>query len=146
MISLDYHLELSGWAAVKISHGGVEEEIYFSYLHDSLKDLAKSALEIEKKKTKVVIFLLEPGEQQLILSINDYKIINYQLILYKDWSSFNTTRDDGLLLMEGECSVINYKNEVRNILIKIMSDYGPDRYKDIWALAKFPLEEYNQLI
>ena len=145
MITLDYHLENNGWAYIKIGNGEVQKDVYFSYLHDSLKDLARTALEIEASKSKTVIFLMEPGEQQLILSVHDTNKIKYKLLLFKNWSEYNTTRNDGMLLLEGECSISNYKNEVRNVLMKIMSDYGPIRYKEIWGLADFPLEEYNLL-
>lgn len=145
MITIDYNVEDHGWACIHISNGSLIEDIYASYLYDSLKDLADSALEIEAKKHKTVYFVMEPGECQLVLTMINDKEIEYHLDLYKEWSSNNTQREPATRILKGKCSLVNYKNEIRRNLIKIMTDLGPELYKEKWQLRDFPIEQYELL-
>ena len=67
MLQLNYILEDAGWAILEISKGEELLKLNISYLHDSLKNLAESAIELETKNEKTVIFMDEPGEHWLIL-------------------------------------------------------------------------------
>lgn len=145
MITINYIIENHGWALIQIGNGNVIEDFHASYLHDSLKDLADSALEIFDKKHKTIFFVMEPGECQLVLNMINDNEIEFHLDLYKEWTQNNTQREPFIKLLKGKCSLINYKNEVRKNLLKIMNDLGPELYKEKWQLSDFPLEQFKLL-
>ena len=146
MIELEYNFQDHGWASGKISNA--KDEIIFdiSYLNDSLKELAVSAIELKDKETKSVVFMSEPGEHILKLSKSQNGKLNYELRWYKDWFSWNLLAETNYkVVLEGETTLVKYKNQVRNILIKIHDKIGPIDYKKRWILNDFPIEEYELL-
>lgn len=146
MITLNYVVENHGWAYIDIGNGKSIERISISYLHNSLKQLAESAIRIRLKDSANTSFFKEPGEAQLRLSkIND-KTLNFDLRLYHKLVSWNECSEgDFQIILKGQCSVINYINEVRNALTKIHNEIGPALYKEKWIKHDFPTDEYNLL-
>ena len=67
MLEINYILKDAGWAILEISNGEEILKFDISYLHDSLKNLAESAIELQTKNEKSVIFMDEPGENWLVL-------------------------------------------------------------------------------
>lgn len=49
MLSLNYILKNAGWAVLEISNEEETLSIDISYLHDSLKNLAESAIDLKIK-------------------------------------------------------------------------------------------------
>lgn len=146
MIQLEYKVGNAGWAECIIGNGKKKARITVSYLHDTLKELADSAIEIGEKERKSIVFMDEPGEHVLILNRNEEKLIDYELRWYKDWWSWNLTdEDDYQLVFKGQTTVPKYINQVRSVLIGIMEKLGPKKYKEKWIEHDFPLEEYEKL-
>lgn len=73
------------------------------------------------------------------------KEIHYELNLYKEWTTNNKQRTPFIKLLEGTCTLVNYKNEVRKILAKLMLEMGPELYKEKWQMGDFPLAQYEAL-
>jgi hypothetical protein len=146
MINIDYQINDAGWATGKIGNEDTSETFGISYLHDSLKELAESAIEIQNKDCKSVIFMEEPGEHQLVLTKKDRNLIEYELRWYREWASWNETSVDNFeLILKGETTIPKYINQVRTVLIKIMNDIGPELYKEKWGEHDFPITEYEKL-
>lgn len=146
MIHLEYIVEEAGWAVGTIGNGENVVSFDVSYLHDSLKELAESAIEIQEKETKSVIFMAEPGESKLVLSKKEDRKINFELRWYADWASWNIiSEDDYEIVLEGKTTIPKYVNQVRKVLAKIMDEIGPIEYRKKWQEHDFPMDEYQSL-
>ena len=146
MIQIEYHVENAGWAIGRIGNGEKTIEFDISYLNDSLKELAESAIDIKTKNTKSVIFMSEPGEHKLVLQKNIENKIEYELRWYLDWASWDLiSESDYKTVLKGETTIPNYINEVRNVLIKIMEKLSPEIYKEKWKEHEFPSLEFNKI-
>jgi hypothetical protein len=146
MITIDYKIENAGWALVTIGNGESQDRFGVSYLHDSLKELANSALKIKDKDSQSVIFMEEPGELKLVLERTLDTKLDFELRWFKDWASWNMiSEDDYEVIMTGETTVPSYVNQVRNVLMKIYNEVGPDLYKEKWIEHDFPINEYEKL-
>lgn len=146
MIQIEYKLENAGWAIGRIGNGEKYIEFDITYLNDSLKELAESAIGIKEKATKSVTFMNEPGEHKFILNKIDENKIEYELRWYSDWLSWNlVSEDDYKLVLKGETTIAKYVNQVRSVLEKIMTEIGAEEYKKRWIEHDFPVEEYLKL-
>ena len=146
MIEIDYKLQNAGWALVKISNEYKHTVICASYLHDSLKELAESALQLNTKNEKKVVFMDEPGEHWLVLKkIND-KEIEFELRWYDHWASKNFVSEEKYkVVLTGKTTLIKYINQVRKNLIQIYDEFGPELYKEKWIKHDFPFNEFKLL-
>lgn len=146
MLELNYILEDAGWAILEINNGEKIIKLDISYLHDSLKNLSESAIELKIKKEKFVIFMNEPGEHWLILKKNEKNEIEYELRWYEDWANWNLINEEKYeVKMSGKTTLPKYINEVRMNLIKIYDEFGIKDYKKKWIQHEFPLSEYEKL-
>lgn len=146
MIEITYKIIDGGWANAKIGNGRKQKKFAVSYLNDSLKELAESAIEIRSKDFKTVVFMEEPGEHVLILHRNDQNKIDYELRWYTDWWSWNLIEEGNFkTVLKGETTVPKYINQVRNILQELMTALGPETYRKKWIEHDFPIEEYEKL-
>ncbi len=146
MFFIEYKLGRAGWAFGKI--GNSENEIKFvtSYLHDSLLELAQSAIDIKTMTSRRVIFMDEPGEYILIIKRMDNIRLLYELRWYNDWFSWGMYPEDKFVLeLSGETTVPKYINQVRNVLFKIMEKHSEKEYKKLWIEHPFPTKEFNEL-
>ena len=115
-------------------------------MNDSLKELAQSEIKIKSEDSASVLFMDEPGEHKLVLSKNVESKIYYELRWYSKWASWNLTSEENFdTILKGETTIPNYRNEVRNVLIKIMTEIGPILYKEKWKEHDFPILEYNTI-
>ncbi len=146
MIQIEYKIDGAGWAVGKIGNGIKKTKFSISYLHDSLKELGESAIEIREKDFKSVVFMDEPGEHVLILNKKDDIKIEYELRWYEDWWSWNLIDENNFkLIFKGETTVPKYVNQVRNVLDGIMTELGPEEYRKKWVEHDFPIAEYEKL-
>ncbi len=146
MIQIEYKIDGAGWAVGKIGNGIKKTKFSISYLHDSLKELGESAIEIREKDFKSVVFMDEPGEHVLILNKKDGIKIEYELRWYEDWWSWNLIDENNFkLIFKGETTVPKYVNQVRNVLDGIMTELGPEEYRKKWVEHDFPIAEYEKL-
>lgn len=146
MLQLNYILKNAGWGILEISNGEKTLKFNISYLHDSLKNLAESAIELKNGREKLVIFMDEPGETWLVLKKKENNIIEYELRWYEDWASWNLINEEKYqLIITGTITLPKYINEVRRNLIKIYEEIGVEKYKEKWIEHEFPLAEYQKL-
>ncbi|WP_168186919.1 hypothetical protein [Elizabethkingia sp. JS20170427COW] len=146
MLNLNYILENSGWAILEIGNGDKTIKIDISYLHDSLKNMAESAINLRNKFETSVIFMDEPGEHWLVLKKNKKNDIEYELRWYEHWASWNLLNEEKYeVKMDGITTLPKYINEVRKNLIQIFEQYGTEKYKEKWGEHEFPIQEYKQL-
>ena len=146
MFFIEYELHKAGWAFGKI--GNTEREVRFavSYLNDSLLELAQSAIDIKTKLSKRVVFMDEPGEFVLILNRIDNVKISYELRWYEDWFSWGIIPEDRFLLeLSGETTIAKYTNQVRQVLLNLMSKHTEEEYKKLWIEHDFPTKEFYLL-
>jgi hypothetical protein len=142
---LKYILHTGGWAALEI--GNIEKTVVLniSFFHDSLKELAQSAIELRTRGEKSVVFMDEPGEHKLILKKNGSGI-SYELRWYKDWASWNLISEDNFeTVLSGTTTLPKYINLVRENLIRIWNEEGLEGYRKKWSKHDFPLSEYELL-
>jgi len=146
MITIEYKVENAGWAIAKIDNGEKHVEFEVSYLHDSLKELAESAIDLKTKNHKSIIFMGEPGEHRLILTKNAENKIAYELHSYADWFNWNlVSEEEYVLVLKGETTLAKYINQVRTVLATIFSEIGLEKYKQKWINHDFPIREYEKL-
>lgn len=65
--SLKYTVLNGGWAVLEIGHMEKAITLNISFFHDSLKELALSAIVLRSEDETSVIFMDEPGEHKFIL-------------------------------------------------------------------------------
>lgn len=146
MLYLNYIVQDAGWANLKIGSSEELLEFNISYLHNSLKNLAESAIELKDGKEKCVVFMDEPGELWLILKMMENNVIDYELRWYEDWASWNLIGEDKYeVVLTGKTTYPKYVNEVRRNLIEIYEEIGIEKYKEKWIEHEFPLGEYERL-
>ena len=146
MIHIDYKVDEAGWAIGKIGNGEKQTEFAVSCLHDSLKELAESAVEIQEKDFKSVVFMEEPGEHVLILNRKEQNLIDYELRWYEDWWSWNLIDENNFeLVLKGQTTVPKYVNQVRDVLNQIMDELGYEEYRKKWIEHDFPITEFDRL-
>ena len=146
MISIDYKLEEAGWAISEIGNGKEIITITVSYLNDTLKQLAESAINIKKGNSKRIIFMDEPGEHHLVLNRTSENEIEYEVFWYDDWTDWNAIENEKFeRVLSGKTSNVNYVNEVRKVLKNIWNEFGPEKYQQKWVNHEFPKNELDLL-
>ena len=141
---LTYNLENAGWATA-VFNDGEQITITVSYLHDSLKDLAQSVLDLEAGKASTVLFMDEPGETLLELEPRGDSL-NYILKWFDDWASWDIVSPDRFrVVAEGSMFFSHYKDQVMAILSSVYENVGMSRYKKLWIEHDFPLDEFRAL-
>lgn len=146
MIKIEYNIEDDGWALAKISNGKEQSKFSVSYLNDSLLELAESAIEIGDKHNKSIVFMEEPGEHVLILNCDDGEFIDYELRWYKEWWSWGMEDENNYkVVLNGQTRVVKYVNQVKNLMEKIITEIGIEKYKQKWVKHDFPFAEYEKL-
>ncbi len=102
-----------GWAVLEICNIEKTITLNISFFHDSLKELAQSAIVPRSKDETSVVFMDEPGEHKLILKKNGTNIF-YKLRWYKDWASWNLSSEGKYeTLLSGTTALPKYINLVR---------------------------------
>lgn len=78
--SLKYTINNGGWAVLEI--GNMEKTLILniSFFHDSLKELAQSAIVLKFKDETQVVFMDEPGEHRLVLERNGTSILRIKMV------------------------------------------------------------------
>ncbi|GAA0882834.1 hypothetical protein GCM10009120_14310 [Sphingobacterium siyangense subsp. cladoniae] len=143
--SLKYTVHNGGWAVLEICNSEKTITVNTSFFHDSLKELAQSAIVLRSKDETSVVFMDEPGEHKLILKRNGTNIF-YELRWYKNWASWNLSSEDNFeTLLSGTTTLPKYINLVRENLIRIRNEEGIEGYKKKWSKHEFPLIEYELL-
>lgn len=148
-IEFKYELEEAGWANAIIFDNSQKENylaMTVSYLFDSLKNLVESVIELlESQKDKTVIFMSEPGEHQMLLSISDENL-NIEIRWYDDWASWNMyPKDQYEIVFKGTTSLKYFAENILDCLEKIYLTYGLSGYKENWIEHDFPYNQYRKL-
>lgn len=146
MLQLNYSVRNAGWAFATVSNGEAEQEFAVSYLHDSLQELAGSAIAIQEKALVSVVFMDEPGEHVLRLERTEGSVLDFELRWYKDWWSWGLMAEDEFeCVLRGQTTVPKYVNQVRAILQQIHAEMGPRGYLEKWQRHEFPMAEFERL-
>lgn len=130
MLNLNYIIDGTGWATIEISNGLETVNLNVSYLHDSLKDLTVSVLELKERNKSQVLFMDEPGEHLLVLSKVSDNEISYDLRWYDDWVSWGLTDVNNFkIMLSGTVSFTHYTSIALENLDKIYNEFGMEKYK-----------------
>jgi hypothetical protein len=147
VLEIDYRVERAGWALAKISDGEETIEMAASYLHDTLKELAESTLQIiNGTKNARVVFMDEPGEYQFKLERSSNEDIKFCVYWFDDWESWGMHPSDKFKeVLSGICTIKRLKQQVTNVLWNIQKNMGEEKYKELWCKHEFPSELYKKL-
>lgn len=141
MIYINYKLEDIGWATGTIGNGEKGVSFPISYLNDSLKELAESAIDIVSSEQKSVLFMGEPVDWKLTINNIDNKEITYELKKFDD----GVSKDNYTTVLAGNTGIVDYVTQIKNILSAILHEFGIEKYKEKWIQDEFPLAEYEKL-
>ena len=144
---IGYALSGAGWATLSFRAEAGPMAFAVSYLHDSLGDLARMALDLVKGATAAAaVFMDEPGEVHLLVT-GDADVLAFELRRYRDWASWGiTAMDDYELLDHGAIGRVDLVRNIHAILEHMYVDVGPEKYRELWMEHEFPLRTYEELI
>lgn len=147
-MTIDYKLFDAGWAEASFSSSSKSHMVVVSYIHDSLRDLAKAAIVLgDEAETVTVIFLDEPGEHQLILDRLSGNNLNVSIRCFEDWTTgvpFPET--EFTTVFEATTTISLFRSEVARVLTSLLEEHGEAGYREKWVLYDFPMAEYRRLL
>ena len=144
-MKFNYSLIGAGWAKAILITENSEVEMIVSYLHDTLKELATSTIDLYKgiAQERVVIFMDEPGEHHWIIEAQPEKQLEITVRWYKDWASWNMHPLDQFdEVLNFRCSLKIFAEVIFENLESLYNDFGLDGYRDKWGEHDFPYQEY----
>ncbi|MEM9418261.1 MAG: hypothetical protein AAGA25_04280 [Planctomycetota bacterium] len=146
-MKLSYSLDGPGWATVVIRDGRSEFSITVSYLHDSLCNLAQSAVDLrDGEASSIVVFMDEPGEHHLVLSRSDDDALHVELQWFDDWASWDMYPADQFeVVYKGQTNVKEFVAAVSIVLNSVLAEWGIDGYKKKWIEHPFPKKLHKKL-
>lgn len=128
-----------GWAVLEIGNLEKTVTLNISFFHDSLKELAQSAIALRSREETSVVFTDEPCEHKLMLKKIDTNIF-YELRWYKGWATWNLLSESNYeTILSGTTTLPKYINLVRENLIRTRNEEGIEGYKKKWSKYDFPL-------
>ena len=144
---IGYALSGTGWATLSFRADAGPVEFAVSYLHDSLADLARMALDLAKgAQGAAAVFMDEPGEVHLVVTGEKDDLV-FELRHYRDWASWGiTAMDDYEVLDRGDIRRVDMVRNIHAILERIYVDVGLVKYRELWVEHEFPLGAYEELV
>ena len=144
---LEYTLAGSGWADASVSDGEFAVFMQVSYLHDSLANLAKAALDMGAgAQEATVVFMDEPGEHQLVLHRREQDALTVELRWYDDWASWGLVPVDRYAtVLTTRTSRAELRAEVLKVLDRLNETFGPAEYRQLWIEHDFPIDLHQEL-
>ncbi|MEM6854404.1 MAG: hypothetical protein AAF593_08345 [Planctomycetota bacterium] len=146
-MNLSYSLDGTGWATASFQDGDSEVALTASYLHDSLGDLAQSAIDLRKgESTSTVVFMDEPGEHHLVLSQNRDGVLVLELRWFDDWASWGMYPADQFdVVYTAQTTVDEFIAVVFRTLEQVLAEWGLEGYKKKWIEHPFPKKVFRKL-
>lgn len=143
---IKYALRGSGWAELTFS-GRSKIAISFSYLHDSLLDLAKAAISLKKgAPSATALFMAEPGEYLAIFSRRERSTLTIEVRWFTDWASYGLCPSEKYQTVYREVTTVEgFVSEVTNCMKRLLKLWGLHKYKKKWVEHAFPVKEYRAL-
>ncbi len=117
-----------------------------SYLHDSLRDLARAILRLREGEREVLVtFMDEPGEHHMTL-----RRLNHEVMVEVQWTDRWTDGKpippaEGRTLLEARVPFAELEQAVIAALDDVMNSLGVAGYKEKWIEHDFPTAEYQKL-
>ena len=145
-LRLDYALTGSGWAQATLSIGRKSVRMTFSYLHDSLGQLAAAIEALAKgEKTSKAVFMAEPGEHQVMFEQAAGGAVAINVVWYADWRSWGMFDGPGTSRLSGTVPFGELRAQVVAVLAKVLARHGAAGYRKQWVRHAFPLAIYRRL-
>ncbi|HEU4401395.1 MAG TPA: hypothetical protein VFT43_04760, partial [Candidatus Polarisedimenticolia bacterium] len=117
-----------------------------SYLHDSLRELARAILRLSDGEPEALVtFMDEPGEHHLTL-----RRLNDDVAVAVQWTDSWTDgkpipQGQGRTLLEARVAFSELQKAVIAALDDLMNSLGVAGYKEKWVEHDFPTAEYQKL-
>lgn len=144
MFDLSYNLRGAGWARASFSDGTITIDAMVSYIHDSLRELARAARGMLRGLPEASFNLLdEPGGFRFRLRRAESQI---EVSVERSRKLFVRPDPSDELVMETTCTVREFANLTINVLRKILDEHGEAGYREQWRNHDFPLAEYQELL
>ena len=135
----------AGWAIAVFEQGPKRIEMTASYLHDSLEELTKAAIALQKGcKQAVIVFMDEPGEHQVYIQ-NEEGVLEIGVRWYSDWASWYIGTTQYKVVEQFTTSVSRFRHQVLEVLNALYVSPGPEGYKEQWNRHDFPMDGYHRL-
>lgn len=131
-----------------MKYGEESHQQAVSYLHDSLKDLCNLALALQSGASITeakVLFLDEPGELALLVSVAEQSNEAEVRLIYSDDCFFNFNRSPQQALWHGKVARYELAENIRLILEDIYLNIGEKEYLERWMEHPFPKKSYLKL-
>jgi len=144
----DYELHRAGWATATFRLGAEPVAVPVSYLHDSLRELARALLGLAVGPAEIgVSFFEEPGTVVLVMRRPDEDAVDLELLRYQGWVSHWPPRGDGHAESLGSvrCRWRTLRGGVVSVLQELLNVHGTDGYLSLWTTHPFPLDELRAL-
>ena len=145
-MEIQYSLGGAGWATANVAADGKSVSMPVSYLHDSLRDLARAILRLRDGEPETLVtFMDEPGEHHLTL-----RRVNDEVKVEVQWTNRWTNgqpipRGEGRTLLEARVPFSEIERAVLAVLDDVMNSLGVAGYKQKWIQHDFPTAEYQKL-
>ena len=145
-MEIQYSLGGAGWATANVTADGKSVSMPVSYLHDSLRDLARAVLRLRDGEPEALVtFMDEPGEHHLTL-----RRVNDEVTVEVQWTDLWTNgkpipQGEGRTLLEARVQFPEIQKAVLAVLDNAMNSLGVVGYKEKWVEHDFPTAEYEKL-
>jgi hypothetical protein len=145
VLTIDYELTRTGWAACTIRAGVHECKVSASYLSDALGKLILAATAPLVGAHRISIgFDEEPGEYRWSVVCTGAGNVQISILWFEDmWS--NLPDADGKLLMSVSCTPLEFAKSVCNAADAVLRKHGLVDYKNRWFEYDFPSREFDLL-
>ena len=144
----DYELRRAGWATATFCLGAAPVAVAVSYLHDSLRDMARALLGLDASPDEVAGFFVdEPGTVVLVMRRPDDHALDLELFRFQDWISQWPPRREERPESLGSARHRwrTFRGGVMPVLQRLLRVHRTAGYLKLWAAHPFPIEELRVL-
>ena len=137
----------AGWASLTLMNGKQKDAIFFSHLFDGLEGLLDTVIDLNLGATEADCHLFADAESfgfQFKRNMSELEIKLYNFNGWMNYMSIADIAEKGLLILDTDCSLKRFSNQVIQLFEKLLKTYGLEGYERVWGNA-FPSDKLDQL-